>query len=76
MKLKFEDDRLYLKPEDDHYEERFAKTLAARIEDSNNLMSWWGDAEFDGKETSAYIITWLPHRSPTKIKEEIAELLK
>ncbi len=46
------------------------------IEDSNNLMSWWGDAEFDGKEIGAYIITWLPERDPKRHREEIAEMLK
>ncbi|MCK4820530.1 hypothetical protein KA005_32495 [bacterium] len=66
MKLKFENDRLYMLPEDD-IEERFAQTLIRRVEDSNNMMGWYGDAEFDEKYTGAYIITWLPDKEPKAI---------
>ena len=74
MKVKFESNRLQFLVEPDSNEEWFVKTLVRRITDSNNLMSWYGDVEFDGKETSGYIITWQPEREPgkgiPKVKEE------
>ncbi len=69
MKTKFEHNRLELLPEND-FEERFATTLIRRMTDSNELMGWYGDVEFD-KPTSGYVITWLPERNPEKIGVEI-----
>jgi len=66
MKVKYENGRLYLLPEN-RDEERFAKTLRRRMIDSNELMGWYGDAKFEGKETSAYVITWLPNRNPKNV---------
>ena len=59
MKVKFESDRLQMLPETDN-EEGFCKTLGRRIADSNVLMNWYGDVEFDGKATSGYVITYKP----------------
>ncbi len=63
MLLKYEHKRIYAKPENND-EEELLKALHRRMADSNRLMSWWGDAEFDGKMTSSYIFTWLPDKEP------------
>ena len=69
MKVKFEHERLQMLPENDD-EEWFCKTLIRRVEDSNNLMSWYGDMRFD-RETSGYIITWQTGKSPSDNVVEI-----
>ena len=50
-------------------EERFCKRLINRMTDSNLLMGWYGDVEFDGKETSGYKITTLPSVESAGIEE-------
>ena len=78
MKVKFENDRLELIPEDT-FETRFATTLIRRMDDSNRLMGWYGDVRVDEKETSGYVITWIPEQNPrhvgigsiTKKEEEV-----
>ena len=59
MKTKYEHERLNLLPESLE-EEEFCKDLIRRMIDSNILMGWYGDVEFDGKETSGYVITDQP----------------
>ena len=66
MKVKFENDRLQMLPEGID-EERFAKMLVRRMEDSNNFTGWYGDMEFDNKGTSGYVITWQLGKSPKDI---------
>jgi hypothetical protein len=73
MKVKFESDRLQIIPKEEagSYEERFIKELTRLIQAvSNELMAWYGDVEFDGKETSGYVITWKPKRNPRKLSVE------
>lgn len=65
MQIKYESKRIYAKSENAE-EEELLKAMHRRMEDSNRLMSWYGDAEFDGKETSAYIFTWQPDEEPGK----------
>ena len=63
MLIKYEHKRIYAKSENDE-EEELLKAIHRRMADSNSLMSWWGDAEFYGKMTSAYIFTWQPDKEP------------
>lgn len=63
MKTRYKNERLTLLPETPD-EISFCKDLTSRIIDSNLLMAWYGDVEFDGKETSGYIITYQPSNNP------------
>ncbi len=67
MKVKFEHDRLEMITEDDN-EKRFVQEMSELIQAvSNELMAWYGDVKFDGKETSGNVITWKPKRNPRNI---------
>lgn len=63
MQLQYRHGRLEMLPENE-LETMFVRTLSLRVEDSNSLMSWYGDVEFGEKERSGCVITWQPDKDP------------
>lgn len=68
MKIKYRNERIEMLPETDK-DEWFCKELHSFIRHtSNEFMSWYGDVEFDGKETSGYVYTFKPRPNTEELK--------
>lgn len=66
MKVQYNYKQLVMLPENND-EEMFVQKLTRLVSAvSNDLMAWYGDCEFDGKETSGYKIAYIPDREPGK----------
>lgn len=64
MKVQYNYSQLVMLPENND-EEMFAQALTRLVSAvSNKLVAWYGDCEFDGKETSGYKIAYAPDKKP------------
>ena len=74
MKVQYDYKQLVMLPENND-EELFVQKLTRLVSAvSNDLMAWYGDSEFDGKETSGYKIAYKPGREPGVGIAEVASM--